>query len=93
MEDSPTDTPGLWIPERNEYDSKFVRVFGDTIPTKKHVETASEERKHLFKDLVKGGMETQTSSVRYRKGITGNNLFHHAAFRHSGEGVGKKREL
>jgi hypothetical protein len=37
MEDSPTDTPGLWMPERNEDDTKFVRTFGDAIPTKKHV--------------------------------------------------------
>ncbi len=29
MEDSPTDTPDLWIPERNEKNTKFVRDFGD----------------------------------------------------------------
>jgi hypothetical protein len=42
MEDSPTDTPELWMPERNEDDTKFVRDFGDSIPTKKHAQTASE---------------------------------------------------
>jgi hypothetical protein len=35
--------------------------------TKNHVQAVSElivqERKQIFKDLVKGGMETQTSSV------------------------------
>ena len=36
MEDSPTDTPEFWMPERNEEDTKFVREFGDGIPTKKH---------------------------------------------------------
>jgi hypothetical protein len=35
VEDSPTDTPELWMPERNEDDTKFVRAFGDVIPTKK----------------------------------------------------------
>ncbi len=42
MEDSPTDTPGLWMPERNEDDTKFVRVFGDAIPNKKHAQAPSE---------------------------------------------------
>jgi len=36
MEDSPTDTPELWIPERNEEDTKFERVSTDATPTKKH---------------------------------------------------------
>ena len=44
-----------------------MRDFGDAIPTKKCAQAASElivqERKQIFKDLVKGGMETQTSSV------------------------------
>ena len=35
MEDSPTDTPELWMPERNEDDTKFVRGQGHAIPTKK----------------------------------------------------------
>ena len=39
---SPTDTPGLWMSERNEDDTKFVRAFGDDIPTKKRAEAASE---------------------------------------------------
>jgi hypothetical protein len=29
MQDSPTDSPDLWIPERNEDDTKFVRVLAD----------------------------------------------------------------
>ena len=33
-EDSPTDTPDLWMPERNEEDTKFVRSSTDAIPTK-----------------------------------------------------------
>jgi len=36
MEDSPTDTPDLWMPDRNDTDTQFVRAKGDTIPTKKH---------------------------------------------------------
>ena len=35
MEDSPTDTSELWIPDRNDEDTKFVRVKRDAIPTKK----------------------------------------------------------
>ena len=35
MEDSPTDTTDLWIPDRNDEDTKFVRVKRDAIPTKK----------------------------------------------------------
>jgi hypothetical protein len=42
MEDSPTDTPELWMAERNEDDTKFVRVFGDTIPTKNRAQAESE---------------------------------------------------
>jgi hypothetical protein len=66
MEDSPTDTPELWIPERNEEDIKFVRVTGDDIPTKRHLQSVSElsivqERKQFFKDQVRGDMETHTS--------------------------------
>ena len=58
----------VWIPERNEEDTKFVRVSDETIPTKKHPETVSEQsivqqRKNIFKELVKGGMDTQTLSV------------------------------
>jgi hypothetical protein len=34
MEDSPTDTPDLWIPQRNEEDTMFASA--DVIPTKKH---------------------------------------------------------
>ena len=35
MEDSPTDTPDLWMSDRNDEDTKFVRAKGDAIPTKK----------------------------------------------------------
>ena len=56
------------MPERNEEDNKFVRTSADTIPTKKHPQPASEQsivqqRKKIFKELVKGGMDTQTLSV------------------------------
>jgi hypothetical protein len=68
MEDSPTDSPDLWMPERNEEDTMFERALNDSIPTKKHPQTVSElsigqQRKNLFKDLVKGGNETLTLSV------------------------------
>ena len=68
MEDSPPDTPDLWMPDRNDEDTKFVRTNRDSIPTKKYPQEASElsivqERKKFFKDLLRGGMETQTSSV------------------------------
>ena len=68
MEDSPTDSPDLWMPERNEEDTMFERSLDDSIPTKKHPQTVSElsigqQRKNLFKDMLRGGMETQTSSV------------------------------
>ena len=36
MEDSATDIPELWIPDRNDEDTKFVRGQGDAIPTKKY---------------------------------------------------------
>ena len=67
-DDSPTDTPDLWIPERNEEDTKFVRGSTDGIPTKKHPEPESElliveQRKKFFKELVKGGLDTQTLSL------------------------------
>jgi hypothetical protein len=35
MEDSATDITELWIPDRNDEDTKFVRGQGDAIPTKK----------------------------------------------------------
>ena len=35
-EDSPTDDSDVWMSERNEEDTKFVRSSTDTIPTKKH---------------------------------------------------------
>jgi hypothetical protein len=35
MEDSPTDIPDLWMPDRNNEDTKFVRDKRDAIPTKK----------------------------------------------------------
>ncbi len=68
MEDSPPDTPELWMPDKNDDTANFVRGKRDDIPTKKYPQTASEvsivqERKKLFKDMVRGGMETQTSSV------------------------------
>ena len=34
-DDSAADTPDLWMPERNEKDTKFVRPSTDAIPTKK----------------------------------------------------------
>jgi hypothetical protein len=37
MEDSPTDTPELWMSDRNDTDTQFVRGKGDPIPTKKHL--------------------------------------------------------
>jgi hypothetical protein len=43
MEDSPTDTPELWMPERNEEDTKFERATTDVIPTKKHPQSVSEK--------------------------------------------------
>ena len=36
MEDSPTNTPEFWMPDRDEQDKKFVRATGDAIPTKKN---------------------------------------------------------
>ena len=50
-------------PDRNDEDTKFVRGKRDAIPTKKYPQAASElsivqERKNLFKDMVRGGMET-----------------------------------
>ena len=36
LEDSPTDTVELWMPDRNEEDTKFVRGKRDVIPTKKY---------------------------------------------------------
>ena len=42
MEDSPTDTPDLWMPDRNDEDTKFVRAKRDAIPTKKYPQAASE---------------------------------------------------
>jgi hypothetical protein len=56
------------MPERNEEDTKFVRASTDAIPTKKHPETVSElsivqQREKLFKELVKGGLDTQTLSI------------------------------
>ena len=41
-EDSAADTPDLWMPERNEEDTKFVRPSTDTVPTKNHPEPVSE---------------------------------------------------
>jgi hypothetical protein len=62
MEDSPTDSPDLWMLERNEEDTMFEGALRHAIPTKKHPETVSElsiveQRKKFFKDLVKGGNE------------------------------------
>jgi hypothetical protein len=42
MQDSRTDSPELWMPERNEEDTKFVRVLTDAPPTKKHPQVVSE---------------------------------------------------
>jgi hypothetical protein len=68
MEDSPTDSPDLWMPERNEADTMFERALRDVIPSKEQPQTVSElsivqQRKKIFKDIVKGGNETLTLSV------------------------------
>jgi hypothetical protein len=42
MEDSPTDTTELWMTDRNDEDTKFVRAKTDDIPTKKYPESSSE---------------------------------------------------
>ena len=42
MEDSPTDSPDLWMPERNEEDTMFERALRDVIPTKRNPEAVSE---------------------------------------------------
>ena len=42
MEDSPTDSPDLWMTERNETDTMFERALRDVIPCKKHPETVLE---------------------------------------------------
>ena len=51
--------------------------------TKKYPETASElsivqDRKQLFKDMVRGGMETQTSSVtdKYFRDAVRETIWH-----------------
>jgi hypothetical protein len=56
------------MPERNEEDTKFVRPSTDDIPTKTHPQSVSElsivqQRKKLFKELVKGDLDTQTVSL------------------------------
>ena len=61
----------LWLPERNEEDTMFERALTDVIPTKKRPQSVSElaivqQRKNLFRDLVKGGNQTQTLSVADR---------------------------
>jgi hypothetical protein len=71
MEASPTDSADLCLPERNEEDTMFVRALKDAIPTKKRPQSVSElaivqQRKNLFRDLVKGGNQTQTLSVADR---------------------------
>jgi hypothetical protein len=38
LEDSPTDTVDLWMPDRNDEDTKFVRANRDAIPPKKYPE-------------------------------------------------------
>ena len=42
MGDSPPDTPELWMPDRNDEDTNFVRGKRDAIPTKKYPQVASE---------------------------------------------------
>jgi hypothetical protein len=56
MEDSPTDSPDLWMSERNEADTMFERALRDAIPSKKHPQAVSgapndldEEYSHLSK--------------------------------------------
>ena len=65
MEASPTDSADLWLPERNEEDTMFERVLTDAIPTKKRPQSLAivQQRKNLFRDLAKGGNQTQTLSV------------------------------
>ena len=86
MGDSPPDTPELWMPDRNDEDTNFVRGKRDAIPTKKYPQSASEvsivqERKKLFKDMVRGGMETQTSSVadKYLRDAVREAIWHRNA--------------
>ena len=60
MEDSPTDTAEIWMTDRNDEDTKFVRAKGDDIPTKKYPQAASEvsmvqERKKFFEGYAQGG--------------------------------------
>ena len=60
-EDSPTDFPDVWIPRSGpSEDTNFVRVLVDTIPTKKHPETASESdvltRKHGSTQILSGSI-------------------------------------
>ena len=47
-ENSVADTPDLWMPERNEEDTKFVRGSGESIPTKKHPQTVTKSSPHDF---------------------------------------------
>ena len=98
MEDSPTDSPDLWMPERNEEDTMFERSLRDVIPTKKHPESVSElsivqQRKKLFKDLVKGCNETLTLSVtdQYLE-MWPNDLEKECSHLSKWQGVGKQAE-
>ena len=43
IEDSPTDNPDLWMSERNEEDTNFVRTSTDSIPTKRNPPPGSEQ--------------------------------------------------
>ena len=69
MTRTPRRIPHIYGCQRNEEDTKFVRTLVDAIPTKKHPQPVSEQslivqhRKKIFKELVKGGMDTQTLSV------------------------------
>ena len=63
-----TSTENMYHKDMTCEGTKFVRATGDDIPTKKRPLSESElsivqERKQIFKDLVRGGMETQTLSV------------------------------
>ncbi len=51
MEDSATDIPELWSPDRNDEDTKFVRGQGHAIPTKKCPQAASEVDLHVQQEM------------------------------------------
>ena len=42
-DESPTDAPDVWLPERNEEDTMFERVSKDDIPTKRNPQSVCAE--------------------------------------------------